>query len=91
MRSQNTVIQVFKYADDTAIVGLLNHLKPDNFYFDAIKDCVSWCKSNNLILNTSKTKEMVFDFSKSHDVTSSIFIDGLEIECLVDFNCLGTI
>ena len=31
MRSQNTVIQVFKYAEDTAIVGLLNHLQPDNF------------------------------------------------------------
>ena len=90
MRSQNSGVQVFKYADDTAIVGLLNHLKPDNFYFDAIKDCVSWCKSNNLILNTSKTKEMVFDFSKSHDVTSSVFIDGIEIERVLDFKYLGT-
>ena len=89
MRSQNSGRQVLKYADNTTIVGLLI-TQPDNFYFDDIKECVSWCKSNNLILNTSKTKEMVFDFSKSHDVTSSVFIDGIEIECVLDFKYLGT-
>ena len=57
MRSRNSNIQIFKYADDTAIVGLMNHLKPDNFYFDAVSECVSWCEMNNLILNTSKTKD----------------------------------
>ena len=33
---------------------------------------------------------MVFDFSKSHDVTSSVFIDGIEIERVLDFKYLGT-
>ena len=40
--------------------------------------------------NPSKTKEMVFDFSKSHHVTSSIFIDENEIESVLDFKYLGT-
>ena len=90
MGSRNSNIQIFKYADDTAIVGLMNHLKPDNFYFDAVSECVSWCEMNNLILNTSKTKEMVFDFSRSQIVTSSVFIDGAEIEKVFDFKYLGT-
>ena len=33
---------------------------------------------------------MVFDFSKSNTVTSSAFIDGTEIEKVVDFKYLGT-
>ena len=28
----------FKYADDMAIVGLLNHIKPDDYYFQTIND-----------------------------------------------------
>ena len=68
----------------------MNHLKPDNFYFEAVSECVLWCGMNNLILNTSKTKQMVFDFSRSQNVTSSVFINGAEIEKVFDFKYLGT-
>ena len=69
----------------------MNHLKPDNFYFDAVTERVLWCEMNNLILNTtSETKKMVFDFSRSQNVTSSIFINGAEIEKVFDYKYLGT-
>ena len=45
---------------------------------------------NDLILNTAKTKEMVCDFSRSQNITSSVFINGAEIEKVFDFKYLGT-
>ena len=45
---------------------------------------------NNLILNTAKTKEMVCDFSRSQNITYSVFINGAEIEKVFDFKYLGT-
>ena len=52
-------------ADDTAIVGLLNHGDDDSSYFDSIGSMVEWCKQHNLPLNASKTKEIIINFSKT--------------------------
>lgn len=52
-------IKFSKYADDMAIVGLLNHTKPDDFHFQTIYDFSTWCKDCNLILNMDKSKEMI--------------------------------
>ena len=80
------VLRIFIYADDMAIVGLLNHTTPDDFYFQAISDFSDWCKQSNLILNTNKTKEMVIDFSRSFSVESAVFIDSKEIKILKTMN-----
>ena len=50
----------FKYADDTALVGLLADYETD--YKSDIDHFVSWCVANCLELNVVKTKELVIDF-----------------------------
>ena len=50
----------FKYADDTALVGLLSDDETD--YRSDIDHFVSWCVANCLELNVVKTKELVIDF-----------------------------
>ena len=80
------VLRIFKYADDMAIVGLLNHTTPDDFYYQATSDFSDWCKQSNLILNTNKTKEMVIDFGRSFSVESAVFIDSKEIKSLKTMN-----
>ncbi len=56
----NTII---KFADDTAMVCLI----PDNNdkgYLRNVEDLTHWCQDNNLLLNISKTKELIVAFGK---------------------------
>ena len=49
---------IFKYADDTAIIGLLNDVdaqENDMKYRIEINDFVEWCNVNFLNLNVKKT------------------------------------
>ena len=61
-----------------AIVGLLNFKDSDTSYpfFDAIQTFVDQCASVNLLINASKTKEMVVNFSKSCAIYDYSFING---------------
>ncbi|KAI3355421.1 hypothetical protein L3Q82_018262, partial [Scortum barcoo] len=54
---------VQKFADDTAIVGCIRSGQEDE-YRELIKDFVTWCDLNHLLLNTTKTREMVVDFRR---------------------------
>ena len=78
IRAARTDIKTFKYADDMAIVGLLNFKDSDTSYhfFDAIKAFVDQCALVNLLINASKTKGMVVNFSKSCAIYDYIFING---------------
>ena len=49
-----------KYADDTALVSLLFDDEEDNG--PVLDFFINWCEKSNLLLNTSKTKEMEIDF-----------------------------
>lgn len=73
------------------ILGLLKHNDSDQSYFNTITRFTNWCQASNLILNTDKTKEMVFDFSRTYDVTSNVFIDNKPIDKVLEFKHLGTI
>ena len=53
-----------KFADDITLSGLILN-SDDSIYRTQISSLVSWCETNNLILNIDKTKEMIIDFSKN--------------------------
>ncbi|XP_058485984.1 uncharacterized protein LOC131459865 [Solea solea] len=55
---------VQKFADDTAIVGCIKSGNEDE-YRELIQDFVKWCDNNHLLLNTTKTREIVVDFRRS--------------------------
>ena len=52
---------LIKFADDTTVSGFIKDNDESN-YRDQINNIVTWCGNNNLLLNVSKTKEMVIDF-----------------------------
>jgi len=79
----------FKYADDMVIVGLLKHNDPDHSYFNTITRFTTWCQASNLMLSTDKAKEMVFDFCRTYDITSNVFIDNKPIAKVLEFKYLG--
>jgi len=58
LQMNNDDIKIIKYADDTAVVGLI--LADDCInYLDGIEHVNKWCQSNFLDLNVTKTKEMI--------------------------------
>ncbi|KAI3359147.1 hypothetical protein L3Q82_002680 [Scortum barcoo] len=66
---------VQKFADDTAIVGCIRSGQEDE-YRELIKDFVTWCDLNHLLLNTTKTREMVVDFRRPRPHPEPVIIKG---------------
>ena len=54
------ILQV-KFSDDTSLTGLITS---ENSYRCAVEKLVGWCNDNHLLLNVSKTKEIVMDFRR---------------------------
>jgi len=49
-----------------------------------------WCSDNNLVLNTTKTKEVILEFRRSRKTTPSPFyISGEEVKKLDCIKLLG--
>lgn len=64
---------IIKYTDDSLIIGLLK--EGETSHVPVIDDCIV-CEESYLHLNTSKTKDMVFDFRKQQDRHSATLIKG---------------
>ena len=62
---------IIKFADDTTVIGLISD-DDESAYRDDVNHLVRWCASNDLVLNVSKTKEIVVDFRKSKSVPSTL-------------------
>ena len=62
-RSLEEGCPVIKFADDTAMAGLING-NDHGSYLRQLQSFVDYCDSNVLQLNVSKTKEMVIDFRR---------------------------
>ncbi|KAL0195433.1 hypothetical protein M9458_009005, partial [Cirrhinus mrigala] len=83
----NTII---KFADNTMVIGLISN-NDETAYREEIKHLATWCTDNKLLLNTTKTKELIVDFRKgrrgSHE---PIHINGMAVEPVSSFKFLGT-
>ena len=66
-----------KFADDTTLSGLILN-GDDSIYRTQISSLVSWCETNNLILNVDKTKEMIIDFSKNQSNRAISLLSSME-------------
>lgn len=88
-RSPGEDILQVKFADDTSLSGLITDCEDP--YRKAVESLVSWCDDNNLILNVSKTKEMIIDFRKRADDLSPLHIKGQEVERVEEYKYLGSI
>ena len=78
---------MIKYADDTAIVGLVS--QDENKYRKTVSDFYKWCSENYLLLNLDKTKEMIIDFRKKHNELFDLKINNKKIEQSSIYKYLG--
>lgn len=67
-----------KYRDGSAVVDCFSDRQEAEFR-DLVDRFVKWCRKSCLILNTSKTKEIIVDFRRKWCKPSSISISG-EVE-----------
>lgn len=52
-----------KFTNNTVVVSLMTN-NEERAYLQDVENLIAWYQANNLSLNTTKTKEMVVDFSK---------------------------
>ena len=77
-----------KFADDTTLVGLITK-DDETHYRKEVSLLTTWCGDNNLLLNNSKTKEIVVDFRKGHNQHQPLTINGVDIEQVSSTKFLG--
>uniref|UniRef100_A0A669AWP5 Reverse transcriptase domain-containing protein n=1 Tax=Oreochromis niloticus TaxID=8128 RepID=A0A669AWP5_ORENI len=76
-----------KFADDTTVMGLIS--RGDESAYRDEEQLSSWCKANNLLLNTSKTKELTIAFRRKKAEIQPLFINGDCVERVASFHFLG--
>ena len=82
-------MKVVKFADDTAILGLLDGTcESFTLFLNEIERFVSWCARHSLHLNVSKTKDVIFDFIKNETDHPVIEIGGERVERVSDYKYL---
>ena len=80
--------KLFKYADDKALVGLINN-NDHSAYIQEVNNLVSWCSENYLELNPKKTKEMHIDFRKNSPTPVPLTIKDDTVEIVTSYRYLG--
>ncbi|KAK1804699.1 hypothetical protein P4O66_003528 [Electrophorus voltai] len=85
--SSSTII--VKFADDTVVMGLISD-NDKRAYLEEIKHLENWCQENNLLLNVSKTKELIVDCSKKQERHyQPVRTSGTTVERVDSFRYLG--
>jgi len=51
---------ILKYSDDTVLISVINDLNSPEFHQQGVTKLNEWCENNALVINTSKTEEIVF-------------------------------
>ncbi|CAJ1081900.1 hypothetical protein XNOV1_A021650 [Xyrichtys novacula] len=82
-------VKLLKYADNTTIVGLITKNMEDD-YRSEIDRMVNMCKDHNLILNESKTVELIIDSRTNTSIKTPIIINDQSISATDSFKFLGT-
>ena len=88
-RSQHTNRHILKFADDSAIVSLLNGKESE--HGPVLNDFIAWCDSAHLHLNVSKMKDMVIDYRRKSPPTQVTAINGQPVEVVGSYKYLGSI
>lgn len=79
---------IVKFADDTTLVGLITKGDKTQYRLE-VDHLTTWCRDNNLLLNVSKTKEIVVDFRRGHTQHLALTIDGAVVERVSSTKFLG--
>ena len=78
-----------KFADDTALLSLLNG--SEQGHGSVLTEFEMHCDQAHLELNVLKTKELIVDFRKNRPVSEVSIIHGANVEIVTSYKYLGTI
>lgn len=81
--------KIIKFADDTTVVGLISD-DDESAYRDEVQRLTTLCADNCLILNSSKTKELIINFRRNSADPTPLYINGDCVERVLDYKFLGT-
>ena len=80
-----------KFADDSAILGLMSDADSETEYRDTVDKFSEWCSDHHLELNVSKTKELVVDPRRGTHPVEPVVIGQESVEIVDSFRYLGVI
>jgi hypothetical protein len=89
MPTLNSNTEILKYADDTVILEFLTSTQPSCLQQEA-DHLYAWCCEHDLLLNSKKTKELVFSNARDNPTTQQLVINGSPIDQVTEFVYLGT-
>ena len=89
-RSQSSKCPLIKFADDTALIGLISK-DDDSALLSQVDSFVNHCDANYLELNVSKTKEMVIDFRQTRPDPQPVDIKGSALARVDTYKYLGIV
>ncbi|KAK0148821.1 putative RNA-directed DNA polymerase from transposon BS [Merluccius polli] len=72
---------------ETTVVGLISN--NNDTYREEVEQLAGWCKDNNLLLNVTKTKEVVVDYRKTKAEHPPLSINGDMVEQVTGTKFLG--
>jgi hypothetical protein len=82
---------IFKYADDIVVMGLCGPGRVGEMeYVAVVEECFQVCRSLNLIVNKSKTKEMIMATGRKRPEVDAMTIEDCQIETVSSYKYLGT-
>ena len=87
-RSSQPNNYILKFSDDTVIVSLLSGVERPEGYISEINNFKEWCENSHLMLNTTKTKEIIFD-PKTVCLHDPVLMGGTQTEQVVSYKYLG--
>ena len=88
-RSTHDSVLLVKFSDDTTVTGLISDAD-ETVYRMEVEKMVDWCKENDLVLNVTKTKELIVDFRKKKTQILPLIINNQDVEIVDCFKFLGT-
>ena len=79
---------IIKFADDTTVVSLISG-SDESEYRAVVQKLSTWCSSNKLLLNTTKTKEIIMDFRRNRTALAPLHLNGDCMKRVSSFKFLG--
>jgi hypothetical protein len=80
-----------KFADDSAILGLMSDDESERVYRAEVDKFTEWCTSHHLELNVTKTKELVVDPRRGENPIQPVTIGREDVEMVDSIRYLGLI
>ncbi|KAI2649597.1 RNA-directed DNA polymerase from mobile element jockey [Labeo rohita] len=77
-----------KFSDDSAVVGCITG-GDEREYRAVVDNFVTWSESNHLLLNVTKTKELVVDLRRTKAPVTPTSIKGVNVEVVEEYKYLG--